>query len=601
MNNEGNLIRSTQLTTETRRWFQAEDRLDVLLCRSAEWSRDVACAELEVLQYSKTTGDEERVRRLHYLFMSDLLASPLSSALLDRKSVRDAFYIGEEICPSYSQMYCGRRPEPPVRHLLIFNLLLMTLVMLAMILFYGLYQAEQLQKAWVYALVLWLALDLILVSPIETAISQFLMPSMIFEQLRIVREEVASSIAHYKQVLSAEYNQRKTSRRRSSVVRKQQLQQVAQLSTQNQASFKQLQRRIKASAHSPSVEHVEAATGSDDASGSTAGYFSAAMRVARLFPELPDAKFISAHHNVNPPGHRFPPSWWRPLQLSLGDIRHTDEHGSREDVVGPDHKPRELKSIASFGLVGFLCVSFLSFVLDMSVIGQELFIQVAVLIALGVLFVVHWYLYLFMPFAVFAPLALTIALYGIARFVYPPVAHVVKIASSSYSAFAARRVERRRLVSSPAASPSINVVVSQDIEEGNAADGVEVTLSETRPEEKEEKEEDDMRVEEVDEEVSDSSSSDDDSQETKSDDDDGEQKANEATKATADNAAILATPSTDSKLDSGPEVSSSSGRHRPPLDTVTASEGAADNPTSASAPLLSDIVMSDVVEEEELL
>ena len=146
-----------------------ENRCDVLIAQYIRHSRTIACKELDILQ--STSSPLEISCRLLYLFQRDLLSSPIGALVLDNKLARDSFYRDNEglaVLSAYA--YGGRRFRWPLKAVVAVIILLWTVGMIAYLLLFFSGEQRVLQEAWLMSFVLWLVLDMLLISTAEVRI-----------------------------------------------------------------------------------------------------------------------------------------------------------------------------------------------------------------------------------------------------------------------------------------------------------------------------------------------------------------------------------------------------------------------------------------------
>jgi hypothetical protein len=196
---EGSFYRSTQNAPHTRFWHQVEDRCDVLLGDALQTCRELTKEELHMLKSAKCkkSTNPERVRRVLYVLLRDLLASPIAGMILEKKSLRDRFFCDGTSFPAYNYHLTGP-PVGPFEKLIILIILCgLVFIMLAYVLTFAALHPSQLQRAWLYSLYIWVGVDCVFISTLEVLIQQVLIPWYIKADMKTVLQLVMDLIPKY--------------------------------------------------------------------------------------------------------------------------------------------------------------------------------------------------------------------------------------------------------------------------------------------------------------------------------------------------------------------------------------------------------------------
>lgn len=385
LDQEGNFHRSTVFTPQDLRWYQVEDRSDILLSRDIQACRELTKEELFVLESSahKNSSNNEKIARIMYLLQRDLLGSPIASMILDKKSIRDCFHRDSLAFPAYNAHITGDTTvSKRTKALFGTFIFLLLVVMVAYILFFAIYfPASPLQRAWLYSLYAFLVFDCVLISTTEVLVTHVLIPYTIKADLKVVRELMASTIQMYNQTAHNAAPVRAFAGR-----------------PVNTRMIKSMQNQLSEG---------------DDEVPNISEFFFVSARLAQYFSELPESRLALTYATMLPPGALFPSSsWWRPLNMSLQDLDVKDISGVADvDGHGPDLRQRDFRSIFSFHSLKLYFTDLFRRYMFSSVATQDLILQVMLVIVFAIVVLVTYRLFLIMPFLVFTPIVLVLVLY----------------------------------------------------------------------------------------------------------------------------------------------------------------------------------------------
>lgn len=402
MDDQGNFLRSTVYLPEDPRWYQVEDRCDVLIQRDLQTCRDLTKEELYMLDAPPEelhSSPAEKTARMLYLLQRDLLGSPIASMIVEKKSIRECFYCDKESFPAYNSQLGGARVTIPIKIALWGMLLLWLIVMVGCILYYALVYPSQLQRAWLYALYAFLGFDCVVISTFEVVITHIWIPSLILPDARVVRDVVAATLQRY-QINTAAAEESK-----NNMVR--------------EFTGRAVNTRMIRSAQNQLAED-------DQEVPNISEFFFVSARLAAYFSELPESKLVQTYATMLPPGALFAQSsWWRPLSKALQDTDVAAHRANSGDTAaaaqstvpghGPDLRQRPYRS--AFGVLAvpsLFADAFRSYIFC-SVQTQDVLLQMLSVVVFGVVGVISPALYQMLPYLVVAPVALALGVYVLCK------------------------------------------------------------------------------------------------------------------------------------------------------------------------------------------
>lgn len=187
-------------------WYQMEIRSDVLLQEMLFYCREVAVNELEILDSpdfetigKQKTEDDRKIavdektrksKRLLYLFQRDFLGSMLGNQILDNKTIRDAFHFNWEHYYNYTQLYNGSALSNDFLLLLMSCYSLVMIFMVGFILYFAFLQSYQIQKAWVSSILLYIVMDVAILSSLDVIVIHVALPLLIYSDMQEIKEYI---------------------------------------------------------------------------------------------------------------------------------------------------------------------------------------------------------------------------------------------------------------------------------------------------------------------------------------------------------------------------------------------------------------------------
>lgn len=145
----------------------------------------------------KKSSKAEHCRRILYVLLRDLLASPIAGMILEKKSLRDRFYRDATSFPAYNYHLTGPAVGPGIKLLILIFLAGAVVVMLGYVIVYSIYFPSQLQRAWLYAMYTWLGFDCLFISTLEVLLLHVLLPLVIKADITVVLNLLSDVIAKY--------------------------------------------------------------------------------------------------------------------------------------------------------------------------------------------------------------------------------------------------------------------------------------------------------------------------------------------------------------------------------------------------------------------
>lgn len=196
---EGQFYRSIASAPSVLLWHQIDDRSDVLLGDALQCCRELTKEEVLIQKWAecRKAGNPEKIRRMLYVFLRDLLASPVAGMILEKKSLRDRFFCDGTSFPAYNFHLTGRPLGPFAKLMVLVVLCGLLMIMLGYVLTFAALHPSQLQRAWLYGLYTWAIVDALLISSCEVLVQQVLIPSIIKADLHTVMEVVNQLIPAY--------------------------------------------------------------------------------------------------------------------------------------------------------------------------------------------------------------------------------------------------------------------------------------------------------------------------------------------------------------------------------------------------------------------
>ena len=148
--------------------------------------RDVNGVHLKVKEESMkfaTMSSEAQQRRLLVLFQKDLLAG-VSGEIAEKKSMQGKLEDRKPV--SKGAKLCG----------FVF-ILVLNLTLLLYIFMFAVKQDSSRQSAWVQSFLIWLALEIFLVSSLVMVMSEFVVPSLVFSEVKKIKTKMIKTVCDY--------------------------------------------------------------------------------------------------------------------------------------------------------------------------------------------------------------------------------------------------------------------------------------------------------------------------------------------------------------------------------------------------------------------
>jgi hypothetical protein len=389
---DGNFRRSSIFTPEDSKWYQLEDRSDVLIQRDIQTCRELTKEELFVLdpetKLRRSCTAEERMSRILYLMQRDLLGSPIASMVLEKKSIRECFHCDKTSFPAYNAQLSGVPVTRKTKLMMWVFLFVLLVAMVAYILYFAMLYPSQLQRAWLYTLYAFIAFDGALVSTAEVIFTHVWLPGSITADMRVVRDIMASTLRKFASTASMESN-----------------------ALAREFTGRAINTRMLQTAQNRLAE-------GDDEVPNISEFFFVSARLAQYFSELTEAKLVLTYATMLPPGALFPAaSWWRPLSATLQD---TDlaASGTAIDPEGFTHhhglqhsRQRDYRSLLNLRSVPLIYAALLRSYLFSAVQTQDLLLQMLLIVLFGVIAILSLALYQILPYLVIAPAVVVLGVY----------------------------------------------------------------------------------------------------------------------------------------------------------------------------------------------
>ena len=447
-------IRSSFLLQIEPSWSQLEDRLDILVGRAVNTCRETAIAEMEILVFSPTITESERVNRLFYLLQRDLLGSPLGMLIMERKFIRDAFYSNSVSYPSYALQYAGRGLTQFQLVVLAVATTLLCVAMIGYLLYFAIVQTPQRQRGWVSSFVIWLVLDCLLVSCLEALLVNVSIPSLVRTDLHAVKLQLAAVTSEMNFNRDDTPTARVPDHPPAAV-----LESANPSSGINSPSVKDpvqsspIKSPIKSPEKSPSssissakspLKRMKPLLSIDSGDNSTkepiqafnsAQFFSISNRLARYFSDLEESKFILAYTSMLPPGQTAQSLWLRPLYRLIQQVDKNHTQHTKSLPHSAAYVPTAYPSIFGDDSVSLFCHFLLDNFLQSSYFMQNTVAQLLVTSLLFFLLLLHVQLYNAMPILVVLPLAILITVVSVYTMVI-----IARRAGKYFNEWNARRV-----------------------------------------------------------------------------------------------------------------------------------------------------------------
>lgn len=460
LDREGIMTRASIFYSQTApRWFERDDRTDLVISKEIARIRKETVAELALLEFSPTSSVEEKKSRLLYLLVKDLLGSAILQAILERKCVSDIFFNDHPRHLSYRYLYSGKRVSVVGKVLLSGLLCAVVALMLWYIILYAQDRAVQRQEAWLESLIVWIALDLVLFSTLEVYFLQVSFPRLLMKDLAAIRIALLHLVTDFNQSTLRNYR------------------------TARQAKNNLFYKRDRAVAYPTDRER--------DLTWSSTNHFHTSWRLANYYNDLPEASLILSFRNLLPPGIvRSRSEFLRPFQHNISSTSEpyaarrgsissglADNSGS---TVGTqlhtmvNFQPRRYPS-AFKGLLKNAVVSvFHTFVLAHHW-AQDVAVQMWVVIFVGIFALIHVFIFTMNPLLLPAPSMVLVAAWGLA-YIFPVRALVTgyTAATTKLSSYCRgnsnQQVAAETLDSTTAPNKSNYSVYPSNLRESNATD-----------------------------------------------------------------------------------------------------------------------------------
>jgi hypothetical protein len=384
LDQEGQFYRSVENAPSVRLWHQIEDRSDVLLGDAIQTCRELTKEEVLLLKRPacKKSSNPERVRRMLYVFLKDLLASPIAGMILEKKSLRDRFYCDGTSFPAYNYHLTGKPLGPFAKLMVLIILCGLMVVMLGYVLTFAALHPSQLQRAWLYGLYTWAIVDCALISSFEVLIQQVLIPSIIKADLRTAVELVMDLIPGY-----------------TEKVRQDHLVRTAMTDPVQVHNGK----AVEVPDEQPQEQRIHSIT----------DLFFVTARIAEHEHESAQARFMHFYNTMKTPGAIFPRQrWYRPLYPAL-------ERATRK-FKNPSLFTRTLghgyRSLFRLDLPGKILKHLLVAYLYAPIWLQDTLLQFVLVVVLGILLLVAYTLYRVQGYLIAIPLVLLLIAFLVYRF-----------------------------------------------------------------------------------------------------------------------------------------------------------------------------------------
>jgi hypothetical protein len=404
MDDHGNFLRSTVFTPEDCRWYEVDDRSDVLLQRDLQTCRELTKEELFMLEPESkqvVCTAEEKTARMLYLLQRDLLGSPIAGMILEKKCVRECFYTDKDSFPAYNARLGGAPVTLGTKVLLWLALLTLLALMVAYILYFALLYPSQLQRAWLYSLYVFVGFDCVAVSTMEVVITHLWIPLTILADMVLVRDIVQSTLQRYQANTADMYAEESKASH------------VRNFNAGEEFTGRAVNTRMIRSAQNQLAED-------DNVVPNISEFFFVSARLAAYYSELPESKLVQTYATMLPPGALFAESsWWRPLNQALQDssvdiqsagTAQTPQRGQLSEL-----RQRGYRTIFSPHSVALVFGSLFRSYIFSSVQVQDLLLQLLLVVVFGVLAVISWRLYKVQWYLVVAPLLVLMLVFGLVR------------------------------------------------------------------------------------------------------------------------------------------------------------------------------------------
>ena len=169
--------------TQNRRWlFRKNESIIGNMKKCIKQVRDEVLDELVLFRSANVTS-AKKTKRLLYLFSKDLLQG-VSGKMLQDKDKRDNMHA--KSVPLWAKI-CGWS------FVLLFNTALLFYIML-----FALSKSDHSQRAWFLSFVIWLLLEIILVSSAVVFAKHILLPTWIMRDLQKIKERLLADIMDYR-------------------------------------------------------------------------------------------------------------------------------------------------------------------------------------------------------------------------------------------------------------------------------------------------------------------------------------------------------------------------------------------------------------------
>ena len=423
MGSEAEFIRSSWSISTPPSWYQIEDRVDILVGQDINYCRETAINEMEVLEFSPVGSAEERVSRLLFLLQRDVLASYIGGMIMEKKALRDAFFDNHLDLPSYALKFAGARLTPNMLFCCGFGVLFLFIIMFIYVLYFALVgEAEERQIAWLYSFLIWVVLDVLLVSTFEVLVTHLALPYLVMRDLKKVREEMRCLLDKYQQWVTDEYNKYQSGKEEPSPGT------AGAAGTACTAGAREMMSRSLGGSRSGVVHTSESARSittarqvnlalqtmdadRDDIEHlNSAQYFFVSYRLSKYFSDLAESRFIQQYASQLPPGSMFPFSLMRPLNSRLHEVGgrpRTDQN------VGPhiDHSP--YRWYFGWHLFSYMAIALLNGFVFSSFFMQDLVVQFGLACFIFFLLLLHLSLYNAMIYLAALPLVLLLLGWGL--------------------------------------------------------------------------------------------------------------------------------------------------------------------------------------------